>query len=60
MPFQIITSTYSQRLRFGARILVKALALNVSCLVFLFTSSASAQVTVTAMPTFSPMAGTYS
>ena len=60
MPFQIITSTYSQRLRFGARILVKALALNVSCLVFLFTSSASAQVTVTAMPAFSPVAGTYS
>jgi hypothetical protein len=53
-------STHSQRLRFTARILVKALVLNVSCLVFLFTSSALAQVTVTAMPTFSPMAGTYS
>jgi hypothetical protein len=60
MPFQIMISTHSQRLRFTARILVKALVLNVSCLVFLFTSSALAQVTVTAMPTFSPMAGTYS
>ena len=58
--FQRITSTRSQRLRFGARILLKALALNFSCLVFLFASFASAQATVAATPTFSPAAGTYS
>ena len=60
MRFQMITSTQSQRLHFGARVLLKALSLNFSCLIFLSSSFASAQVAVTATPTFSPAASTYS
>ena len=60
MRFQMITSTQSQRLHFGARVFLKALALDFSCLVFLYSSFASAQVAVTATPTFSPAGSTYS
>ncbi len=61
MRFQTITSTQSQGLHFGARVFAKALAaLNFCCLVFLFSSFTSAQVAVTATPTFSPAASTYS
>jgi hypothetical protein len=43
-----------------SRYCIKAPAVSLSCIFILFTSLASAQVTATATPVFSPAAGTYS
>ena len=53
MAFDVTGSSKALRLRFKGSNLSKAIALNLSCLVFLFAAFASAQVAVTAnVPTY--------